>query len=366
MTPRTALDRSPSTKLLGIQYLRGVASVMVVLHHIRNPWPNLYNPLETFDMGEAGVDIFFIISGIVMYVSSRLEAPAVFVGLRLIRVAPLYWILTLCALGLLLFSGLAKPGITVVNDVILSALFIPHHSSIFVGTIWPVLNPGWTLYFEMFFYVIFAVGLFFRKPLLTSLCLISSLVVAGLFFSTDESIFRTYTHPWLMYTHPLMLEFAAGILLGWLFLRGNIPQVWVLLPIGFLALFVAHILRFPYLFLQNGLCAAMIMTGAIAAERSFKVPDIDWLKLLGDASYSIYLTHALTLFVVRRVFLRLPLEGGMQFAAFVVIAAAAALVVGFFVYFKIERPVTRWLRSWFLTNFAAQRAISAQRLTEAG
>jgi exopolysaccharide production protein ExoZ len=112
------------------------------LHHIRNPWLNLYNPLETFDIGEAGVDIFFIISGVVMYVSSRFEAPAVFVGLRLIRVAPLYWILTVCALSLFLLSGLAKPNIDAAHDVILSVLFIPHHSSIFVGTIWPLLNPG--------------------------------------------------------------------------------------------------------------------------------------------------------------------------------------------------------------------------------
>ncbi|VIO65770.1 hypothetical protein CI1B_08770 [Bradyrhizobium ivorense] len=366
MTPGTALDQKSSTQLLTIQYLRGVASVMVVLHHIRNPWPNLYNPLETFDMGEAGVDIFFIISGVVMYVSSRVESPAVFVGLRLIRVAPLYWVLTLCAVGLLLLFGGAKPGLALANDVMLSAMFVPHHSSIFSGTIWPVLNPGWTLYFEMFFYLIFAIGLFFRKPLLISLCLISLLVVFGFFVSTDESIFHTYTHPLLMYTHPLMLEFAAGIVLGWLFLNGKIPNVWLLLPIGFLALFAAHVVRLPYLFLQNGLCAALIMVGAIAAERSFRIRDIGWLRLLGDASYSIYLTHALTLFVVRRLFLRLPLEGVLQFASFAIFAAAASLLVGFVVYFKIERPMTRWLRSRFLTVFAVERGGTRPRLREAG
>lgn len=358
------LDQKSSTQLLTIQYLRGVASVMVVLHHIRNPWPNLYNPLETFDMGEAGVDIFFIISGVVMYVSSRVETPAVFAGLRLIRVAPLYWILTLGAAGLLLLSGGAKPGTALVNDVILSALFIPHHSSIFTGTIWPVLNPGWTLYFEMFFYLIFAVGLFFRKPLLISLCVIALLVALGQFVATDESIFRTYTHPLLMYTHPLMLEFAAGIVLGWLFLSGKVPNVWLLLPAGFLALLAAHILRLPYLFLQNGLCAALIMVGAVAAERSFKIPEIRGLRLLGDASYSIYLTHALSLFVFRRLFLRLPLEGVLQFALFATLAATASLLVGFLVYFWVERPMTRWLRSQFVTVVAGKRRGAGQRLRE--
>ncbi|MBR0697927.1 acyltransferase [Bradyrhizobium lablabi] len=348
-----------------IQYLRGVASVMVVLHHIRNPWPHLYNPFGTFEMGEAGVDIFFIISGVVMYVSSRVEAPTVFVGLRVIRVAPLYWILTLCAASLLLLSGAAKRGVTFVNDVILSALFVPHHSTIFSGTIWPVLNPGWTLYFEMYFYLIFAVGLFFRRPLLISLCLISVLVVLGHFVSTGESIFRTCSHPLLMYTHPLMLEFAAGIVLGWLFLSGRMPKVWLLLPIGFLALFAAHMLRLPHLFLQNGLCAVLIMIGAVAAERSFNIPDVRWPRLLGDASYSIYLTHALTLFVFRRAFLRLPLEGMMQFVSFAILAAAASLLVGFFAYFKVERPMTRWLRSRFLTSFAPKRGVALQQLREA-
>ncbi|KWV58529.1 hypothetical protein AS156_33595 [Bradyrhizobium macuxiense] len=365
MTPGTALDQKSSKQLLTIQYLRGVASVMVVLHHIRNPWPNLYNPLEHFDMGEAGVDIFFIISGVVMYVSSRVETPAVFAGLRVIRVAPLYWILTLCAATLLLLSGGAKPGFALVNDVMLSAMFVPHHSSVFPGTIWPVLNPGWTLYFEMFFYLIFAIGLFFRKPLLISLCLISFLVGLGLFVSTDESIFHAYSHPLLMYTHPLMLEFAAGIVLGWLFLNGKNPNVWLLLPIGFLALIAAHIVRLPYLFLQNGLCAALIMLGAVAAERSFRIRDIGWLRLLGDASYSIYLTHALTLFVVRRLFLRLPLEGMVQFASFAVLAATISLLVGFAVYFKVERPLTRWLRSQFLTVFAAARRGAGRPLREA-
>jgi exopolysaccharide production protein ExoZ len=365
MAPGTALDQKSPQQLSTIQYLRGIASAMVVLHHIRNPWPNLYNPFERFDMGEAGVDIFFIISGVVMYVSSRVELPAVFAGLRLIRVAPLYWILTLCAAALLLLSGGAKPGFALVNDVALSAMFIPHHSSVFPGTIWPVLNPGWTLYFEMFFYLIFAIGLFFRKPLMISLCLISLLVVLGLFVSTDESIFHSYTHPFLMYTHPLMLEFAGGIVLGWLFLNGRIPNVWLLLPIGFLALFAAHAARLPYLFLQNGLCAALIMLGAVAAERSFKIPDVRWLQLLGDASYSIYLTHALTLFVVRRLFLRLPLEGVLQFASFAILAATASLLVGFVVYFKVERPMTRWLRSRFLTVLAVERRGAARRPREA-
>ncbi|WGS04155.1 acyltransferase [Bradyrhizobium sp. ISRA437] len=366
MTPGTALDQRSSKQLLTIQYLRGVASVMVVLHHIRNPWPNLYNPLEKFAMGEAGVDIFFIISGVVMYVSSRVESPAVFAGLRLIRVAPLYWILTLCAASLLLLSGGAKPGFALVNDVMLSAMFVPHHSSIFPGTIWPVLNPGWTLYFEMFFYLIFAIGLLFRKPLLISLCLISLLVAFGLFVSTDESIFHSYTHPLLMYTHPLMLEFAGGIVLGWLFLSGMTLNVWLLLPMGFVALFAVHALQLPHLFLLNGLCAALIMVGAVAAERSFKMRDMGWLRLLGDASYSIYLTHALTLFVFRRLFLRLPLEGPLQFASFAILAATVSLLVGFVVYFKVERPMTRWLRSQFLTVFAVARGGTGRRLPESG
>jgi exopolysaccharide production protein ExoZ len=134
---------------------------------------------------------------------------------------------------------------------------------------------------------------------------------------------------------------------------------------GFLALFAAHIVRLPYLFLQNGLCAALIMVGAIAAERSFRIRDIAWLRLLGDASYSIYLTHALTLFVARRLFLRLPLEGVLQFASFAILAAAASLLVGFAVYFKVERPMTRWLRSRFLTVFAVERGGARRRLPEA-
>ena len=69
-----------------VQYLRAVAALLVVLHHARSPKPWLFNPLEDFMGGTTGVDIFFVISGFIMFTAARSEQVGTFVWRRLVRV----------------------------------------------------------------------------------------------------------------------------------------------------------------------------------------------------------------------------------------------------------------------------------------
>lgn len=127
--------------LSSIQILRGMAVVMVVLFHGLS-----------FQIGGAGVDIFLIISGFIMFHTNRdvfgyAGAAIVFLKRRILRIVPLYWLCTAFA-----FWRGSK-----IKILAASILFIPVRSG--DGSIHTVLAPGWTLDFEMFFYIVFAVGL---------------------------------------------------------------------------------------------------------------------------------------------------------------------------------------------------------------
>ena len=80
--------------LLSIQYLRAVAAMFVVIFHITALMPGM---VFTFDAGQAGVDIFFVISGYVMWMTGQGQAPGNFMMRRIIRIVPLYWAITMMA-----------------------------------------------------------------------------------------------------------------------------------------------------------------------------------------------------------------------------------------------------------------------------
>ena len=132
----------------GIQYLRGIAAMMVVFHHARNE----FGAAMSVTLGARGVEIFFVISGLVMMYSTkgglqaagltlreRISGAVLFWKRRFIRVAPLYWI------ALLLFAQFASRVDLTDWTLLKDALFIPHLNKAFPDQIWPTLVPGWSL-----------------------------------------------------------------------------------------------------------------------------------------------------------------------------------------------------------------------------
>ena len=144
-------EERTSTTLVSIQALRVIAAFMVLAFHVSLEVAKL-TPAAVLTPGSAGVDLFFVISGFVMLYSSerlfgRPWASAQFFKRRLVRIVPLYWLAT-TALVLLVapFAG--------TKAVIASLLFWPYPAG---GA--PLLNVGWTLNIEMFFYLVFAAAL---------------------------------------------------------------------------------------------------------------------------------------------------------------------------------------------------------------
>src|SRR5229473_1548571 len=142
-----------------IQYLRAIAALMVVWHHSLIQVPGVAQFIALPEFGPSGVDIFFVISGFIMLVitAGKEVTPAEFIRQRVIRVVPLYWLTTLLMLGCAVVVPTAFKTLQFSPAAVAkSLLFVPYDSLSFPGHAWPVLVPGWTLNYEMFFYGLFA------------------------------------------------------------------------------------------------------------------------------------------------------------------------------------------------------------------
>jgi exopolysaccharide production protein ExoZ len=322
----------PAATVLNIQHLRGLAALMVVFHHARNPAPWLFSPLGGFEAGAHGVDIFFVISGFIMYAAARTEPAGEFVRRRIIRVAPLYWLATLAFVAA---SGAWGTPDAAPADLVRSALFVPFPNAAHQGQVWPVLVPGWTLNYEMFFYALFALGLVLRRPAAVAGVTICALVAAGLATHPAGAAAATYSNPRL-------LEFAAGLVLGAAYGRWPLRWMgWLLAPA--LAALVLAQWAGPAQPLALFAGAVGTVGAALGLEGTLRGAWTRGLKLLGDASYSLYLSHMVTLIYARRAFKHLPLDGWPQFAGFILFALASSTAVAVAVHLWVEKPMIAWL-----------------------
>jgi exopolysaccharide production protein ExoZ len=323
-------------KLLSVQYLRALAALLVVFHHTRNPQDWLFDPWSEVLFGGGGVDIFFVISGFVMFTAARHEQVGEFIKRRIIRIVPLYWLVTLALVGEGILRSKVEVSPELWADVLKSLFFVPSYSLAEPAIIHPYLVPGWTLNYEMFFYLLFAVGLCISRPLWFVTIAIIGLIAAGLWFDPSGAVQKTYTNP-------LLLEFLAGMWIGFLYSQERIGVSFdLLLPLGLVLLFVTDALPVDRIF-NKGIPAIMILIAALSIEVAGNVPRIRLLKLLGDASYSIYLSNTLMLAVILGLWKRLSVTGWIQFSGLVVFGVLVAAIAGVAMHLIIEKPMLRAL-----------------------
>ncbi|MBK5570200.1 acyltransferase [Ensifer sp. SSB1] len=318
--------------IYGIQYLRAVAALGVVVFHAAE------RTGHHFAIGAAGVDIFFVISGFIMWVISerRPMSPFSFLRDRVQRIAPVYWLAT----AVMVLGGLAGlfPNLVLSpTHVLASLLFVPIPSPS-TGEIWPVLVQGWTLNYEMFFYAVFALTLLLprsRRLLVISTCFLL-LVGLGFAIDTDNALFSTYSRP-------IILEFVAGMIIAELWLRGRVPGGYaglVLIAIGVSGFAALAVFRLPFDEFVLGPLAVLLVVGTLSLESRGWFRPRGLPMLLGDASYSIYLWHTFAISVVVKVCAR----AGVDLALSAFLAVLSGTVLGVAAYVLLEKPLTRRLR----------------------
>jgi peptidoglycan/LPS O-acetylase OafA/YrhL len=358
MTDRKESTRASPDVVANIQALRAFAAMAVVWHHLETRINAEMGGPHLGFTGMAGVDVFFVISGFIMLHTTRdgSKTARQFWTDRLIRIAPLYWLATLLVVALFLL-GLHPDATRALDagDVMSALAFFPDVRA--DGLPYPVLDVGWTLVFEAWFYLLF--GLTFRirsqgRALLVLTALFASLAIVravtpGLPFAL-EYWFR-----------PITLEFAAGgaLALIWRarFLAKVPPAVLraagiMLLAGGLAALLIGGWREgwrlnhdFGLRLAVFGLPATAIVAGALALERSGAACRSRTVLLLGAASFSIYLCHQFVVEAVETLAgllrAKVDLELDLALIAFGLVAAAAA---GVLVHRSVEQPLTRALK----------------------
>ena len=343
----SAVEAGPLPKAPGevrsIQYLRGFAAFGVLLFHAAD------RAGYVFGVGAAGVDVFFVISGFIMWVVTcrKSPSPGDFLIRRVQRIVPLYWGLTLATAA----AAIAIPGAfpamrPTLSHVGQSLLFIPHRGE--TGAIAPLIVPGWTLNYEMFFYLLFGAGLMAParwRPLALSAALLGLAALGPLGDARNPL--------WATYTNPLLLEFGAGVWLGKAWSEGRLPgraAAWTLVVaglVGFTAVTLGGVNIEPVRILAWGLPALLLVTGAVSLERAGPLPHWWPLRALGDASYSVYLVHGLAISAAFRLLQPIVDAPIPTFIVSVIAGVAAGLTV----YQFAEKPLMKLFR----TGMAAKR-----------
>jgi exopolysaccharide production protein ExoZ len=346
---------SQAVPLRSIQILRAAAACLVVFGHALHETAGIAArtgrlPLNVnvIDWG-IGVDIFFVISGFIMiYTTAELfgqpGAMRTFLMRRIIRIVPLYWLMTA---GLILTYLLAPKMLNVPIEgwpsIVTSFFFIPDLRG--NGEVRPIMALGWSLNYEMFFYAVFAVCLLapLRRAALYLTGIFVGIAILGATLK-PQSIALAY------WTDSIVLEFLFGALLALAcrakFMIGRATS-WALIALG-AALAVAlgpfwGVDQILPRCVSGGLPATLIVAAAAFGPRLSASWIVTPLVVLGDASYSLYLTHPFAIRPMRNIWM--ALNGGAPFSLYVVLCLLAAIAAALLVYRWIERPITDLLRS---------------------
>ncbi|SHO62985.1 Peptidoglycan/LPS O-acetylase OafA/YrhL, contains acyltransferase and SGNH-hydrolase domains [Pseudoxanthobacter soli DSM 19599] len=347
--------------LVSIQILRAIAALLIVVLHAYISVVNRTGVVDPayprIEYGGFGVDIFFVISGFIMVVSSQrmFERPGAigdFLARRLMRIVPLYWTATLAfAAAILAFSRSTE--LVTWSSLAHSLLFVPQD-----GTLGPIITVGWTLNYEMLFYVLFACALVL--PRLYAVSAVTALLVALVVLDRAVSL----PPPFSTWFEPIVLEFAFGMWIALMWRHGvklgRLPRI-ALVAASFVA---AGLLSWQVTptgaerVLHWGIPAAILVAAAVLGPPIEAKGSVTRLFVyLGNASYSLYITHLFAILAVRAMVMRIPgfeaLVPDWLYGVLIVVGSVAGSLV---VYEAFEKPVHNRLMRWWKQRPAGREA----------
>ena len=355
-----------------IQVLRAIAALSVAVGHTQRNAILVaaanhreFDPI-LLDLTEAGVDLFFVISGFVMVFASRdlFAKPGgglVFLSRRIARIVPLYWSMTTIFLTAMLVSpNLIPVGRLGPAEILASYFFVPYYRP---EEHWmhPVYSVGWTLNYEMFFYAVFGCVIAFpvKRALMVLTAVFCTLTVAGVIFRPAPGIF-------FFWSRPIILEFVMGAWIGYVRLTefrvtNRTAAILVLAGAAGFALQViigiyAHGYWRPLVW---GLPAAAIIAAATLSNWNIAARGV-WkpMVLLGGASYALYLVHPMAVHAMHLLWVKLGLPAYASETVYFFVTLAPLPLVAVAIYLCFEKPVTKALQMPLQHRFLALRRLS--------
>ncbi|MDC9529387.1 acyltransferase [Pseudoalteromonas sp. Angola-7] len=343
-------------KLLILQFLRGWAAIIVVAYHAHGVIIKRHVELgaehsfwftenQFVKIGAIGVDIFFILSGFIIFYTSRNSFDVIlYLKKRAVRIYPIWFIAILFMTVLALLPG--SSAVFDLEHIFYSSLLIPH---IYDGAIVPFLKVGWTLNYEIIFYLLFAPTLYFSssKRLEIITVMIVCLSIISHFLSENIGVIR-------LLQNPILFEFLIGGWLAKLYLTGfNISKKLMYLVSTFGLLWLGLYFFTPYIWEYNSLISRAPIALSIFIVSIFYTP-IRNIKIkksfvyLGDASYSIYLFHMFPIMILSGVLGRNLIPQVVMLPTFLVwlIITAGSVLFGCIIYNIIEKKINIRLKEY--------------------
>lgn len=338
--------------IYNIQLLRLLCAFAVVLAHIVLFGNKKYGLNMTH--GEvisyylmSGVDIFFIISGFVMAFNTKqleqgqkslqiyLNNAKHFVIRRAVRIYPIWWLLCICLLPIfILFPAWINSSVEAPTSFIHSFFLVPHEGV-------PVIVIGWTLEYELFFYICFALTLFLRPA--TQMMALFGLFISGIIIG----LYDDYSHAPLLEiaTSPFLLYFLIGMAIAHLYKNSDWKRhfliagsVLFIMSVLFAAQFqpndisrVAHFLPF----------ATSVFIFFLGLEVKNKIFSEKFYKWGGDISYPLYICHILIISAAGRFLMHF----GIQFNFIIVIALILlSFIAAHILWIIYDRPIQTYFK----------------------
>ena len=345
-----------NAKLNNIQILRAFAATVVVIFHTGFAFPHMRN------FGSFGVDVFFVISGFIMaHILDPTSGSSsdFFFRRRILRIVPPYWFFTI----LLYVAALRVPqlmGSTRANsiDLVKSLFFIPFTKG--SGLIQPLLFVGWSLNYEMFFYLALTIGLLIykRRAIWVGAAFVLAVMLACIPFAGSSTVAQ-------FYSRDISLEFLLGILSYYICRGISAPKArslhWPALTVclASASLLIATQAIFPRdIFPFNssrvltlGLFSFLLVTTASLLSKGDWDALIAPLVLIGDASYILYLIHPYCEYALDRIFAPHMHWLKRDTATGALAGVTLSIVLAIVLHLYCERPTMRFLNR----NFGGKR-----------
>ncbi|ESZ47984.1 acyltransferase [Mesorhizobium sp. M0090] len=308
----------------------------------KNQWgAYAYNFFLQF--GAFGVDIFFVVSGVITAGLLRqkqadhpLHSLQFFVR-RFVRIYPIYWL----SLGATIAVSLGSSGLYPVD---FSQLTLRNIGLLTTSPLHPL---SWTLCNEIQFYLVAGLAMLFGRRSGPAIAVwgaahIVAVIAAG----------RGWDRGWYFAT-PITLEFLPGLLIGYIAPRLSLPLPRAGMVLGCIIVAVAGFYAAQPLGTTTGLlrvavygtAASLIVWGALSVERAGWRP-AEWLTFLGDISYSSYMWHWPIMIAVSLLF-GAWLSRSAGVVLYILSTGICVLIASWASHRWIERPSTRWAGSLF-------------------
>jgi exopolysaccharide production protein ExoZ len=344
-----------------LQVYRGIAALLVVASHGSMMFQEgTHQPsfLNLFTWGWVGVDFFFVLSGFIIFYIHRSDIGFTnkftpFILKRFIRVYPLYWVVLLCKV---LMSLLSSHGIALYEPIefIKAFLLLPQDRTILETNF---IGVSWTLKHEIFFYFLFS--LLILKPKLSVpiiLVWISGvfLSLVGLFKISEANLLAQFIF------NERNLEFIFGCLAAYIVYRHKISYGKFLCgaSVGLLAVAIANTRNLEFTVagispvIAYGIPLLLLIIGSVSLERQETLSVPKPLIFLGNASYSIYLTHGFFMSNLIKVFTQVVSKFGLEgvFSNSISSSAIAGILFiltvgcGIVIHISVENPLIAVLR----------------------